>query len=301
MRQRRFGDLAREMCLVACPISEGASEPVNCRAIYAEPAHDFRHGDVAQHPPTRTLKNEFSAPRLGQLLEDRHGTVGQRDAVLAGGFHSGGRDGPDLFLYVDFRPSRPIDFAGARCGEDGELQSHRRDRPGLVLAETRDERRNVRVGHRGVVAARELLALRKKVGQVAAPCRRVFARAMALGLGGVENRFDSAPETRGGFRLFGPKRLEHLENGRSIDFIDRPGPQRRGLFGERCDPLAAMLLVSPLRALGLDQRVGDLPERRLPGLAALFFPDGDGIEALAHQSLGASSRAARASASPTAG
>ena len=71
----------------------------------------------------------------------------------------------------------------------------------VPLAQSRDEGRNVGIGHRGMMAARELATLRQEVGEMAAPSGRVFARSMALRLGRVQNRFDASAQTRGGFRL----------------------------------------------------------------------------------------------------
>ena len=60
-----------------------------------------------------------------------------------------------------------------------------------------------------MVAARELAALGQKVGEVAAPRRRVFTGSMALRFGRVENRFNAPAQARGGFGLRLPNRFQN--------------------------------------------------------------------------------------------
>jgi len=73
-----------------------------------------------------------------------------------------------------------IHFTTSRSGQDGEFERHGghcADLPKLG-----DESRDFLIAHRGVMAARELRALRKKVRQMAAPRGRVFAGAKAARL-----------------------------------------------------------------------------------------------------------------------
>jgi hypothetical protein len=112
------------------------------------------------------------------------------------------------------------------------------------------------------MAARELSALWQKVREVAAPCRRVFARAMALCLGCVENRLDPAAHSRGGFRLHLPEGRKDGQNRRCVDFIDGTAAQRRGEFRERRAPLRPMLFVAPFAFLRGNERICDGPKCR---------------------------------------
>ena len=76
-----------------------------------------------------------------------------------------------------------------------------------------------------MVATRELAALGKRWRGGRAR-RRVFAGSMALRLGRVENRFNAAAQSRGGFRLRLPKRLQ---NGRTAAVsISSTGRERSG-------------------------------------------------------------------------
>jgi hypothetical protein len=88
---------------------------------------------------------------------------------------------------------------GTRRRQNAKFQRQRGE--GFPLAQLRDEGRNVGIGHRGMVAARQYSALGQKVREVATPRRRVFAGSMALRLGRVENRLNTPAQARGGFRL----------------------------------------------------------------------------------------------------
>jgi hypothetical protein len=84
-----------------------------------------------------------------------------------------------------------------------------------------------------------------------APCGGVLARAMALGLGCVENSLYASPKPRCSLRLLYPYRLQDREDGLYINFIDRAGPEDGGPGGEAPAPLIAMLCVAPLMFFSL--------------------------------------------------
>jgi hypothetical protein len=58
------------------------------------------------------------------------------------------------------------------------------------------ERRHVGVGHRRVMPARELRALRQDLIEVATPARRVLAGALAFDLRGVEHPLGAPAQPR---------------------------------------------------------------------------------------------------------
>ncbi len=74
-----------------------------------------------------------------------------------------------------------------------------------------------------MMAARKLCALWQKVREMAAPCGRVLARAVALRLGRVQNGLDASAQPRSGFGLFEPNRLQDGQDGLCINLVDWPG------------------------------------------------------------------------------
>ena len=164
-------------------------------------------------------KDEVARLRLGKPFDDGERGIGKGNAMLARRLHSVSGNRPDFSGKVEFWPSRPKRLARSRRRQDRKFERHRGQ--GVPLAQTRDESRNVIIGHRGMMAARELAALRQQVGKMAAPCRRVFARPMALRLGRVENRLDASAQSGCGFRFRLPQGRQDGENRPCVDFIDR--------------------------------------------------------------------------------
>ena len=78
--------------------------------------------------------------------------------MFAPGLHASGGNRPDFRDHVHFSPSRAKYFARASRRQDQKFQGHRRY--GRPLAQFADEFRHVIEGHSGMMAARELLALR---------------------------------------------------------------------------------------------------------------------------------------------
>ena len=103
---------------------------------------------------------------------------------------------------------------------------------------------------------------------MSAPRRRVLARPIALGLGGVEDALDAPAEPRSGFGLRLPDRSQDRENVGGLDLVDGLGAQRLGVNRQRHAPLRLVLLVAEALGQVAGDLVGELAERRN---ASLFF------------------------------
>ena len=92
--------------------------------------------------------------------------------------------------------------------------------------------------HGRMMAAREPLALRQELIQVAAPPRRVLAAAQPLRLGGVKHALDPTAKAGGGFGLVVPKRLQDRKHVIGGDLVHRQAPERSGIVAQASFPIA---------------------------------------------------------------
>ena len=142
------------MGFVAGPIAESASEAMHRRFLNPHaPQHHFQRHDRKRLSGPLAEENVIRNLRLVDLPQDRERGLAERDAMLARCLHALGRDGPDLGVKVDLRPSRAENFAGSRRRQDSEFQ--RQPGHGLALAELGDEIGNVLVAHGRMMAARK--------------------------------------------------------------------------------------------------------------------------------------------------
>ena len=132
---------------------------------------------------------------------------------------------------------------------------------GFPLPKLGDEGGNVLIGHRGMMAARQLRRPRQQVVQMAAPPGGVLAVAEALGLGRVQNLFNPSAHPRGGFGLRRPDRLQDRQHVIGGDGIHRLGAQGSGVGLQRRFPLSLVLLVPETRRKRLPHVVGHLAKR----------------------------------------
>src|ERR1700733_9881058 len=98
--------------------------------------------------------------------------------------------------------------------------------------------------------------------QMAPPCGRVLTGPKTLGLSRAQDFLDASAHPARGLGDLLPDRREDSENSGSVDFVDGPVTERRGIDGERRRPLLAVLLVSEAgRKIGGD-RISERAELR---------------------------------------
>lgn len=97
---------------------------------------------------------------------------------------------------------------------------------------------------------------------MSAPQGWIFAGSVPLCFRSVEDALDPAPHPRGRFRLREPDRLQHGQDIRRGDLVDRLATQRRGVFAEGHFPLAHVLRIPKLGLHRFDIGVGLITEIR---------------------------------------
>ena len=129
--------------------------------------------------------------------------------------------------------SRADDFAGARAGQDRELQRASRDT--LLRPQLRHERGDLGIGQRRVMLNPAHLGfLRQQVFQMAAPARWIFALAPTPRGRVIENAFDPAADPRSRLGLLGPDRFERPHDQPDINRANRQIAEHRVDVGFEC-------------------------------------------------------------------
>src|SRR6516164_550912 len=96
---------------------------------------------------------------------------------------------------------------------------------------------------------------------MAAPTRRIVARAVVPRLGPIEDGLDATAHPASGFGLLGPDRPNAFEDARRVDRSDRQVAYNRiDVTCQRRRPLRRMRRVLPADRVGLDVGLGALPE-----------------------------------------
>jgi hypothetical protein len=193
VRERVFGKLAREICFVAGPVAKRRSEAVR-RVGRLKPPEEHLERHAAERPGGLEA-GEHIVARSAHLHfpEDGDSAVRQGNAMLAGRLRPRGRKSPNLRVEVDLVPARGQSFARPRRRQDAVLERPRRDR--LPFPKLGDEGGYLEVGHRRMMAATELRALRQELVEMAAPTGRVglVLSNEAARPGSVQNRLDAPP------------------------------------------------------------------------------------------------------------
>jgi len=152
-----------------------------------QPSH--RHGRERPVTPL-ARKHKVAGSHLGEALKDLNRPRGQGNAVLATGLHPLSRNRPNLRVQVHLGPPRPKRLPRSGGGQDHELKRLCSD--GFPLAQARDEVGHGLVRHSGMVATRELAALRQQLVEMPSPAGGVLSSAQALSPCGVQNALDPA-------------------------------------------------------------------------------------------------------------
>src|ERR1700733_7037819 len=98
--------------------------------------------------------------------------------------------------------------------------------------------------------------------EMASPCGWVLAGPKTLGLGRAQDLLDATAESRCGFTLRLPNRLEHAQNMFGVDRVDRLVADGFGVNGQRHRPLRFVLIVAEAVGEICGDRIGHLAERR---------------------------------------
>ena len=116
----------------------------------------------------------------------------------------------------------------------------RAGRDALLLAQARQEGRQLGIGQGGMVLDfAHLGARRQQFVEVPAPARRVFAVAIAAHLGQIQNAFEAPAQAACRFGLRRPDRFQHLEHKAGVHRLHRQrADDRIGIGGKRRRPLA---------------------------------------------------------------
>ena len=199
MRQRSFGELAREVGLLGGPIAEARPEAVHRVAVAVHAAQQLQHRHVGQALALDARRRTgagcrpraAATVRISSVRSDS-GTRWSRPA-----FMRPRRDRPDLRGEVDLGPDGVDRLAGPHGAEDGELK-----RPGAdagLRAQPRHEAGNVPIGHGRLMAHLAHLAFSSAAagrdGRASGPgCRRRGSRAPSPNRG--SSRSARAPGSR---------------------------------------------------------------------------------------------------------
>src|SRR5689334_20318729 len=107
----------------------------------------------------------------------------------------------------------------------------------------------------------DLGLLREQVFEMAAPARRVIARAIPARRGPIEHRFDPPADAACGFRLCRPYRFDRFHDQPGIDRLNGEIAELGTDVGfERRRPLGRMLGIPPPGAMRLDVGLGTFPK-----------------------------------------
>lgn len=175
VRQRHFGDLIGGAGAFGCPVTEAGTETVDGRVNF-HAAQEHRHGHPRCPTASRAGGTAAGCPAASGFRVSPPATMAQ-DALSqlpcapAGWSRSPLLDRP--------RSSAPI---ASPIGQRSGSYVLRPARPQPPLVQFADERRNVLVGYRLVVVARQPSASGQDLRDVAAPARRVLAMPVAARL-----------------------------------------------------------------------------------------------------------------------
>jgi hypothetical protein len=128
-------------------------------------------------------KDDFLRSAICGFIKYRQSPARERHAMFAPSLHANCGNRPDFRNHFHFSPSRAEYFARASRRQDQEFEGHRRY--GRSLAQ-----------FAGMMAARELLALRQELVEMPAPPGRVrlIAGYVSFGARRVQDGFYPAPK-----------------------------------------------------------------------------------------------------------
>ena len=233
MRERRLGDLAREMRLIARPISEGRAEAVNGDALDAPSgAKPFpspywraacRRAGRGRRICRFSLRRAFrvspahgsdSGTRCARPAFIRAAGIVQTFVAMSISDQRAPRTSPER-VAVRMQNSKAI----AACAS--------RSRSLATKAGTS------RIGHRRMMAARELLALWQELVQMPAPARRIgFVPDDGLAPAPRPERPQCARATREAVSGFPSRGVAGRTEPPRVNLVDRPGADRRGIYSQ---------------------------------------------------------------------